>query len=127
MAVVVYDVTSRNSFLGVDKWVEDVRAERGGDVLVVLVGNKTDLADKRQVSYEEGEHKAKGFGVRFIETSAKAGYNIKQLFRTIASALIPEVQRNPAKADQLIDVSISPKPAPDSAAQAPATGCLSSC
>ena len=44
-----------------------------------LVGNKTDLADKRQVSTEDGERKAKELNVMFIETSAKAGYNVKQV------------------------------------------------
>ncbi len=43
------------------------------------MGNKTDLADRRQVSTEEGEQKAKEFNVMFIETSAKAGYNVKQV------------------------------------------------
>ncbi len=51
------------------------------------VGNKTDLSDKRQVSTEEGERKAKELNVMFIETSAKAGYNVKQLFRRVAAAL----------------------------------------
>ena len=45
----------------------------------MLVGNKTDLQDKRQVSMEEGERKAQELGVMFIETSAKAGYNVKQV------------------------------------------------
>ncbi|KAJ3066387.1 Ras- protein Rab6 [Podochytrium sp. JEL0797] len=52
-----------------------------------MVGNKTDLSDKRQVSTEEGEKKAKEMNVLFIETSAKAGYNVKALFRKIAQAL----------------------------------------
>ncbi len=43
------------------------------------MGNKTDLADRRQVSIEDGEQKAKEFNVMFIETSAKAGYNVKQV------------------------------------------------
>ncbi len=43
------------------------------------MGNKTDLADRRQVSTEDGEQKAKEFNVMFIETSAKAGYNVKQV------------------------------------------------
>eukprot|EP00013_Stygamoeba_regulata_P022180 CAMPEP_0177666354 /NCGR_PEP_ID=MMETSP0447-20121125/21539_1 /TAXON_ID=0 /ORGANISM="Stygamoeba regulata, Strain BSH-02190019" /LENGTH=139 /DNA_ID=CAMNT_0019172501 /DNA_START=99 /DNA_END=514 /DNA_ORIENTATION=- len=47
VAVVVYDITNRSSFLNVKKWIEDVRTERGSDVIVMLVGNKTDLADKR--------------------------------------------------------------------------------
>eukprot|EP01102_Stenamoeba_stenopodia_P007168 TRINITY_DN2001_c0_g3_i1.p1 TRINITY_DN2001_c0_g3~~TRINITY_DN2001_c0_g3_i1.p1 ORF type:complete len:216 (+),score=46.75 TRINITY_DN2001_c0_g3_i1:236-883(+) len=87
VAVIVYDITNRQSFLSTAKWIDDVRAERGTDVIVVLVGNKTDLADKRAVSIEEGEAKAKEWDVMFIETSAKAGFNIKALFRKVASAL----------------------------------------
>ncbi|ETN84103.1 hypothetical protein NECAME_07051 [Necator americanus] len=45
----------------------------------MLVGNKTDLGDKRQVSTEEGQRKANELNVMFIETSAKAGYNVKQV------------------------------------------------
>ena len=56
-----------------------MRAERGNDVIIMLVGNKTDLQDKRQVSMEEGERKAQELNVMFIETSAKAGYNVKQV------------------------------------------------
>lgn len=56
-----------------------MRAERGSDVIIMLVGNKTDLQDKRQVSMEEGERKAQELNVMFIETSAKAGYNVKQV------------------------------------------------
>ena len=86
-AVVVYDITNANSFLQVNKFIEDMRAERGSDVIIMLVGNKTDLQDKRQVSMEEGERKATELNVMFIETSAKAGYNVKQLFRRVAAAL----------------------------------------
>ncbi|XP_055405025.1 ras-related protein Rab-6A isoform X1 [Bubalus kerabau] len=78
VAVVVYDITNVNSFQQTTKWIDDVRTERGSDVIIMLVGNKTDLADKRQVSIEEGERKAKELNVMFIETSAKAGYNVKQ-------------------------------------------------
>lgn len=87
VAVVVYDITNANSFHQTSKWIDDVRTERGSDVIIMLVGNKTDLSDKRQVSMEEGERKAKELNVMFIETSAKAGYNVKQLFRRVAAAL----------------------------------------
>jgi len=87
VAVVVYDITNRTSFLNTAKWIDDVRTERGTDVVMMLVGNKTDLADKRQVSVEEGEARAKDHDIMFIETSAKAGFNIKALFRKVASAL----------------------------------------
>eukprot|EP01117_Protostelium_nocturnum_P009296 TRINITY_DN332_c0_g1_i1.p1 TRINITY_DN332_c0_g1~~TRINITY_DN332_c0_g1_i1.p1 ORF type:complete len:206 (-),score=43.16 TRINITY_DN332_c0_g1_i1:308-925(-) len=87
VAVVVYDITNRNSFQNTIKWIDDVRTERGLDVVIMLVGNKTDLADKRQVSVEEGETRAKEQDIMFVETSAKAGFNIKALFRKVASAL----------------------------------------
>ena len=87
VAVVTYDITSRASFLNTSKWIEDIRNERGTDVIIALVGNKTDLAEKRQVSLEEGEEKAKKEDTLFIETSAKAAYNIKALFKKLANAL----------------------------------------
>uniref|UniRef100_A0A8D3BVL2 Ras-related protein Rab-6A n=1 Tax=Scophthalmus maximus TaxID=52904 RepID=A0A8D3BVL2_SCOMX len=86
-AVVVYDITNVNSFQQTTKWIDDVRTERGSDVIIMLVGNKTDLADKRQVSIEEGERKAKELNVMFIETSAKAGYNVKQVRVCVSRAL----------------------------------------
>lgn len=64
-----------------------MRGERGTDVIIVLVGNKTDLNDKREVTTAQGEEEAKKNGLMFIETSAKAGHNVKQLFKRIAQAL----------------------------------------
>jgi len=87
VCIIVYDITNRNSFMNTTKWIDDVRAERGNDVIIVLVGNKTDLNDKRQVSIEEGEKKSREYNVMFIETSAKAGHNVKALFRKVGHAL----------------------------------------
>ena len=87
VAVVAYDITNRSSFLNTSKWIEDIRNERGNDVIIALVGNKTDLTAKRQVTLEEGEEKAKKEDILFIETSAKAAHNIKALFKKLANAL----------------------------------------
>ncbi|KAL9556451.1 Ras-related protein Rab6 [Mucor bainieri] len=87
VAVIVYDMSNKESFLNTSKWIDDVRAERGNEAIVVLVGNKTDLNEKREVTTEEGEKRAKDLGVMFVETSAKAGHNVKMLFRKIAQAL----------------------------------------
>ncbi|MCL4122702.1 UNVERIFIED_CONTAM: hypothetical protein GTU68_037668 [Idotea baltica] len=73
----------------------------------MLVGNKTDLSDKRQVSTEEGERKAKELNVMFIETSAKAGYNVKQLFRRVAAAL-PGMESTENKKVDSILLRVSP-------------------
>jgi Ras-related protein Rab-6A len=83
----IFSLTDRASFLNTSKWIEDVRNERGNDVIIVLVGNKTDLSEKRQVSVEEGEDRAAKEDIMFIESSAKAGFNIKALFRKLANAL----------------------------------------
>lgn len=75
------------SFVNAGRWIEDVRAERGTDVLIVLVGNKTDMTERRVISPEEGERKAREEGVLFIECSAKTGHNVQQLFKNLSSAL----------------------------------------
>eukprot|EP00918_Siedleckia_nematoides_P008215 GHVU01017801.1.p1 GENE.GHVU01017801.1~~GHVU01017801.1.p1 ORF type:complete len:171 (+),score=32.31 GHVU01017801.1:489-1001(+) len=108
-AVVVYDVTNRSSFLNTTKWIEDVRAERGTDVVIVLVANKTDLADRRQVSVEEGEQKARENNIMFIETSAKAGFNIKALFRRLAGALPGLDSAQTDGTTQMVDITVSPQ------------------
>jgi Ras-related protein Rab-6A len=120
VAVVVYDVTNRVSFNNTQKWVEDVRAERGNDVVICLVGNKTDLGnDKRQITSEEGEERAQKDGLLFMECSAKAGYNVKSLFRKLATSLPgSEGGANGSKAgtsaaggSNLIDIKLSAAPA----------------
>ncbi|XP_056624990.1 ras-related protein Rab-41 isoform X3 [Triplophysa dalaica] len=110
IAVVVYDITNLNSFQQTSKWIDDVRTERGSDVIIMLVGNKTDLADKRQVSLEAAEKKARELGVMYIETSAKAGYNVKQLFRRVAAAL-PGMDSTPEKSkEDMIDIKLEKPP-----------------
>lgn len=126
VAVVVYDVINRTSFLSTSKWIDDVRNERGNDVILVLVGNKTDQSEKRQVSVEEGEAKAKEHGIMFIETSAKAGFNVKALFRKIAAALPGMENSQMAKDTDMIDVVLSPRP-DAGAAGAGGAGAASSC
>ncbi|XP_023143130.1 ras-related protein Rab-6A isoform X1 [Amphiprion ocellaris] len=111
-AVVVYDITNVNSFQQTTKWIDDVRTERGSDVIIMLVGNKTDLADKRQVSIEEGERKAKELNVMFIETSAKAGYNVKQLFRRVAAALPGMDTTQDKSSEGMIDIKLEKPPEP---------------
>ncbi|XP_063280393.1 ras-related protein Rab-6A-like isoform X7 [Prinia subflava] len=110
IAVVVYDITNLNSFQQTSKWIDDVRTERGSDVIIMLVGNKTDLADKRQITTEEGEQRAKELNVMFTETSAKTGYNVKQLFRRVAAAL-PGMDSTPEKSkEDMIDIKLEKPP-----------------
>ncbi|XP_022066210.1 ras-related protein Rab-6A isoform X2 [Acanthochromis polyacanthus] len=109
-AVVVYDITNVNSFQQTTKWIDDVRTERGSDVIIMLVGNKTDLADKRQITTEEGEQRAKEMNVLFIETSAKTGYNVKQLFRRVAAALPGMDTTQDKSSEGMIDIKLEKPP-----------------
>lgn len=108
VAVVVYDITNRKTFENTRKWVDDVRGERGNDVIIVLVGNKTDLNDKREITQAQGEEEAKKNNLMFIETSAKVGHNVKTLFRRIAQALPGMEGESQQGQSQMIDVNINP-------------------
>ncbi|GKU95688.1 hypothetical protein SLEP1_g9017 [Rubroshorea leprosula] len=113
----------RQSFLNTAKWIEEVRTERGSDVIIVLVGNKTDLVEKRQVSIEEGEAKARELNVMFIETSAKAGFNIKPLFRKIAAALPGMETLSSTKQEDMVDVNLRSTAGSSSQSQPQSGGC----
>ena len=77
VAVVCYDITSRQSFENVKSWVEQARQIRGDAVTIIIVGNKIDLAEKRQVATEDGQALADELSTMFTETSAKVGINVK--------------------------------------------------
>ena len=79
-AFIVYDITNRETFESVDKWIQDLNMNSDKNVTLLLIGNKKDLVDKRDVSKEEGEEKAKSFGLAFLETSALTGENIDKVF-----------------------------------------------
>lgn len=90
VAIIVFDITNRQSFENVNKWVKDVRDERGDDAIIALVGNKTDLDEDgmRQVKTEEGVELARELDVMYVEVSAKTGDNISTIFNNTAQILL---------------------------------------
>ncbi|KAJ3702632.1 hypothetical protein LUZ61_006337 [Rhynchospora tenuis] len=106
VAIIVYDVSDRQSFLNISKWVEEVHTQRRRDIIIVLVGNKNDLVEQRQVSFEEGEVKAIEIGAIFTETSAKSGFNIKTLFRKVASTLPGMESYSATQQEDLVNVNL---------------------
>ena len=86
VAAIVFDVTNRLSFNNVTQWYADV-ANQHCDCLVLLVGNKIDLVDMRDVTSEEGERKAAEMKAVYIEMSAKTGINVDTLFKKVVAAL----------------------------------------
>ena len=79
-ACIVYDITNRSSFQSIQSWIDDCSKQTSKTVLLLLIGNKSDLKDMREVQYEEGEKFAKLHNMIFLETSAKTGENISSIF-----------------------------------------------
>ena len=84
-AFVVYDITRKQSFDSVDKWLNDLRATADKNLTVIIIGNKCDLETQREVTKDQGEEKAKSNSVAFMETSALSGENIEKAFNQMVN------------------------------------------
>lgn len=82
--MLVYDVNNERSFENIKNWIRNIEENASADVEKMLLGNKCDLADRRQVSKERGEQLAVEYGIKFMETSAKASINVEEAFYTLA-------------------------------------------
>ena len=92
-SIIVYDITSRDSFNHVKSWIEDCKNTCPKTVFMVLVGNKIDLVDKRVVTKEEGEEFAEENNLLFFETSALKGENIIELFENTADEIAKKIDK----------------------------------
>ena len=86
--LVVFDITDRDSFDHIRNWMADIDKFAKEGVLRILVGNKCDLTNNRQVSTEEAKEIANKYGIKYIETSAKDTINIDDLFISTAKYLL---------------------------------------
>lgn len=87
-AMLVYDLTSSLTFEPLDRWLSELRRKAEPNLVVMLVGNKSDLTELRCVSEEEGETFSKANNLLFIETSAKEDTNITEGFKALLSELV---------------------------------------
>ncbi|MHA1341124.1 MAG: GTP-binding protein [Promethearchaeota archaeon] len=86
-AIVLFDLTNRESFDHIPKWIEEVRTN-AGDIPMLLVGNKKDLVDERQISREEAEELAKELNMYYIESSAKDGTGVGDVFAILSCLMM---------------------------------------
>ncbi|KAL0464158.1 UNVERIFIED_CONTAM: Ras-related protein RABA6a [Sesamum latifolium] len=79
-ALLVYDITRKSTFESLKKWLKEVREFGSRELVVVLVGNKSDLAQYREVNSEDGQSLAQLEDLSFMETSAKENLNVEEAF-----------------------------------------------
>ncbi|KII67702.1 Ras-related protein Rab-5C [Thelohanellus kitauei] len=87
-ALIVYDITSHDSFKRSKDWLEQLTRDAKPGIVIALVGNKVDLETKREVERKEAEEFAKEKKLIFMETSASNATGINDLFRTVGNLLV---------------------------------------
>ena len=86
--LLIYDVTDKDSFKNLSNWLIEIEKNANKNVLKVLIGNKTDLEDKRVISYNQGKEFADTYGLKFVETSAKKNVNVSEAFETLGREIM---------------------------------------
>jgi len=86
-ALVVYDITSVDSFTGAKTWIEELQRQGSADIIIGLAGNKCDLEERREVSADDARQYAQENRCIFYEMSAKSGENVQNMFQHIAMKL----------------------------------------
>jgi len=82
--IMVYDVSNRQSFEELGKW----RQEIGRNNFILLIGNKSELEEEREVSYEEGRRFAEGLGIKLVEVCAKTNDGINYAFGILVKDIV---------------------------------------
>ena len=93
-AFIVYDITNKNSFNNITSWVENCKNNASEKMLIILIGNKSDLNDKRQVNTEEGQDLADKLGISFFETSCNTGENVNNIFEKSLEEIQKRIDEN---------------------------------
>ena len=86
--LIVYDITDRESFENLNSWLIEIEKNANKNVYKLLIGNKSDLEEKRKVTFQEGKDFAESNGMKFIETSAKTSANVQEAFETLTNEII---------------------------------------
>lgn len=91
-ALLVYDITNRDSFISLTRWITEAKAHGNKDITLTLVGNKSDLEDERLVSVEEAKLFAEQNNLLFVETSAKTGSNVDAAYINTAKEIMSKIE-----------------------------------
>ncbi|XP_078287948.1 ras-related protein Rab-13-like [Rhinoraja longicauda] len=86
--ILVYDITDEKSFENIQNWMKSIKENASATVERMLLGNKSDMENKRKVPLEKAEKLAKDHGIRFFETSAKSSLNVEEAFQSLAQDIL---------------------------------------
>lgn len=95
--ILLFDLTNRSSFSNLPSWLNDIKANADSECEKIIVGNKSDLENARQVTKKEAEIFANDNGFNYFEISAKAGINIEPLFEQLAKAIAKKLKEKASK------------------------------
>ena len=91
LAIMVYSIDNRESFVHIDNWLKEIKINSNPNAKIFLIGNKNDLNDKREISYEEGLKYAEDMEFsKFLECSALTGFNAQKIFLEAANVLFDD-------------------------------------
>jgi len=90
--LLVFDVTRKESFAHLEKWLQETRQFANPNIAITIVGNKADLSAKRVVRYEEAKNFATEMGLTYVEASAKSADGVDEAFRITASAILEKLK-----------------------------------
>ena len=96
--LLVYSINDRKSFENIENWMRQITSNTQSEPVIVLVGNKADLAD-RVIQTSEGERIAQQYNIQFFETSAKSGNHVKDAFFQLTKEVKEKVGENPIVGD----------------------------
>ncbi|KAH8358090.1 hypothetical protein KR084_002006 [Drosophila pseudotakahashii] len=91
-ALLVYDATSRDSFNALTNWLNDARTLASPNIVILLVGNKKDLEEARDVTFLEASTFAQENELIFLETSAKTGENVEEAFLKCSKTILAKIE-----------------------------------
>lgn len=91
--MLVYDITNDKSFDNIKNWIRNIEEHASQEVEKMVLGNKCDMNDRRQVSKERGEQLAVEYGIKFMETSAKASINVEEAFFMMARDIKSKMEK----------------------------------
>ena len=86
--IVVYDICRKKTFENIDKWIDDFKSKADEDSVILLIGNKSDLKEQREVETEEASAKSQQNKIAFMETSAKDNDNVSKAFMTLFEEIL---------------------------------------